>query len=249
MNALVKINSLHKTYTSNNKTTHVLKNINLEISSGEFIAVMGPSGCGKSTLLHAIAGFIEIDSGKVMLNNIPIHEQSETKRALLRRQHIGFVFQFFNLVDNLTVIENISLPLILQGEPWPLAQDKCCALLKKLKMDDKAKMLPNLLSGGEQQRVAIARSLINSPTILLADEPTGNLDSKTSREVLELLKAYNLQGQTTVMVTHNPEVACIADRIIFLQDGLVVDDTREELSPTKVLERFIGLSKHPVEER
>jgi putative ABC transport system ATP-binding protein len=211
-----------------------LRGVSIEVSKGELVAVMGPSGSGKSTLMHTLAGLDKPTSGSVTIAGTEITDLDDAKLTLLRREHIGFVFQFFNLLPMLTTEENIVLPLTIAGStPDRAWLDE---LLTKTGLSDRRKHRPSELSGGEQQRVAISRALITHPTILFADEPTGNLDSKTGGEILDLLRdSADSYGQTIVMVTHEPRAASIADRILFLADGLIVKQLTEA-SAAEVLE-------------
>jgi putative ABC transport system ATP-binding protein len=220
---LVEARDLTRRYGEGATAVDALRGVSLDVQSGALVAVMGPSGSGKSTLMHIVAGLDKPTTGTVAIAGTEITELGDTKLTLLRREHIGFVFQFFNLLPMLDAEENIVLPLSIAGErPDAGWLDE---LLRKTGLADRRSHRPAELSGGEQQRVAIARSLITRPTILLADEPTGNLDSKTGREILDLLRdsadAYN---QTVVMVTHDARVASIADRILLLADGLIVKE-------------------------
>jgi putative ABC transport system ATP-binding protein len=203
-----------------------LRGVSIDVDAGELVAVMGPSGSGKSTLMHILAGLDKPTSGSVTIAGKDITQLDDSELTRLRRKHIGFVFQFFNLLPMLTAEENVTLPLSIAGvkpeEQW-LEE-----LLTTMGLADRRTHRPAELSGGQQQRVAIARALISRPTILFADEPTGNLDSKTSGEILELLReSVNAYGQTTVMVTHEPRAAAIADRVLFLADGLIVRELRD----------------------
>jgi putative ABC transport system ATP-binding protein len=193
----------------------------MEVARGELVAVMGPSGSGKSTLMHVLAGLDRPSSGSVEIDGTEITRLGDNDLTKLRRRHIGFVFQFFNLLPMLTAEENIALPLSIAGEPPE--REWLDELLERTGLTDRRKHRPAELSGGQQQRVAIARALVTRPTIVFADEPTGNLDSRTSSEILELLReSVQALGQTTMMVTHEPRAAAIADRILFLGDGLIV---------------------------
>jgi putative ABC transport system ATP-binding protein len=200
-----------------------LRGVSLDVQQGKLTAVMGPSGSGKSTLMHILAALDKPTSGSVWIAGTELGELNDTETTKLRRQHIGFVFQFFNLLPMLTAEENILLPLTIAGQkPDKEWREE---LLKTVGLDDRRDHRPSELSGGQQQRVAIARALISRPTVVFADEPTGNLDSKTGAEILELLRSsVEALGQTTVMVTHDPYAAAIADRILFLADGLIVRD-------------------------
>jgi putative ABC transport system ATP-binding protein len=205
-----------------------LRGVSLTVQPGELVAVMGPSGSGKSTLMHILAALDKPTSGRVEIAGEDVGALSDTEVTLLRRRHIGFVFQFYNLLPMLTAEENVLLPLSIAGEKPD--KDFYDGLLTRVGLKDRRTHRPAELSGGQQQRVAIARALISRPTIVLADEPTGNLDSSTGQEILELLRAATEEyGQTTVMVTHDAGAAAIADRILFLADGLIVDElTRSE---------------------
>jgi putative ABC transport system ATP-binding protein len=212
-------------YGEGETAVDALRGVSLDVAAGELVAVMGPSGSGKSTLMHILAGLDKPTSGTVTIAGQEITQLFDRQLTLLRRQHIGFVFQFFNLLPMLTAEENVVLPLSIAGvEPekqW--IED----LLERIGIADRRTHRPSELSGGQQQRVALARSLVTRPTILFADEPTGNLDSKTSGEILELLRdSVNAYGQTMVMVTHEPRAAAIADRVLFLADGLIVRELR-----------------------
>jgi putative ABC transport system ATP-binding protein len=224
VNILVRIEDLRKIYKTGEVTFDALKGVSLDISAGDFIAVMGHSGSGKSTLLHLIGGLDQPTGGTVRLNGYTLNSMDETALAKFRRSHIGFIFQFFNLIDNLTVQANVELPaLLVSNKDKQAVRDHSNQLLKRLGIISQANKHPWELSGGQQQRVAIARALINTPTLLLADEPTGNLDSSSGHEVLDILIEFNKQGQTILMVTHDPLAAAKAKQILFIHDGLLVD--------------------------
>jgi len=225
MSPLIDVHAVHKTYATGDKPFVALRGVSLSIQPGEFVAIMGPSGSGKSTLLHLLGGLDRPASGQVMVAGQPLHAMNETQLALFRRAHVGFVFQFFNLIANLTVRDNIELPALLNGRArGSEISHRADALMETLDIATQAAKLPAQLSGGQRQRVAIARALINRPDILLADEPTGNLDSASGGEVLRLFKQLNAQGQTIILVTHDPAAAAHAARIVFLHDGQVVGD-------------------------
>src|SRR5207247_6291755 len=221
--AAVEANELTRRYGEGDTAVDALRGVSLDVARGKLTAVMGPSGSGKSTLMHILAALDVPTTGYVVLAGTKLGELNDTQITKLRREHIGFIFQFFNLLPMLTAEENILLPLTIAGEKpekgW--FED----LLKTVGLADRRSHRPAELSGGQQQRVAIARALVSKPTVVFADEPTGNLDSKTSEEILELLRAsVDSYGQTTMMVTHDPGAAAIADRILFLADGLIVRD-------------------------
>ena len=221
MMSLIEINKLNKTYESGEECVMALRDVDLNIERGEFISVMGPSGSGKSTLLTILGGLNHPTKGDVAVDDIPIYKLSLEKLADFRREYLGFIFQSFQLIPYLTVIENVMLPLSItqrtNREQVKMAEE----ILERIGLRGKGKRLPDQLSGGEQERVAIARALVNSPPILMADEPTGNLDSKTGKEIMDLFKSLNEEGQTIVMVTHNPENTSFSTRTISLKDGKV----------------------------
>jgi len=222
---VVQARDVVRRYGEGETAVDALRGVSLTVQAGELVAVMGPSGSGKSTLMHILAGLDKPTSGTVTIAGQEITQLFDRQLTLLRRQHIGFVFQFFNLLPMLTAEENVVLPLSIAGiEPEKQWIDD---LLERIGIADRRTHRPSELSGGQQQRVALARSLVTRPTILFADEPTGNLDSKTSGEILELLRdSVNAYGQTMVMVTHEPRAAAIADRVLFLADGLIVRELR-----------------------
>ncbi|HWN07623.1 MAG TPA: ABC transporter ATP-binding protein [Steroidobacteraceae bacterium] len=222
---MLEARSLAKTYDTGGAKVLALRGVDLAIARGEFVAIMGPSGCGKSTLLNLLAGLDRPTAGEVRLDGERIDQLSETELARLRRRHIGFVFQFFNLMPTLSAVENVELPLLLVGRRRKDARRSANELLSELGIGDKHAAAPVQLSGGQQQRVALARALANTPDIVLGDEPTGNLDSAAARDVLGLLRGAHDRGQTVLIVTHDARVAAAADRVITLRDGLVSDET------------------------
>ncbi|MFD9124603.1 ABC transporter ATP-binding protein [Kitasatospora sp. NPDC059571] len=220
---LVKV---HRTAAS---ATHAVRHVDLRVDRGEFVAVMGPSGAGKSTLLHLLGGLDRPDSGEIWLGGKRVDGLGEAGWAVLRRRSVGFVFQSSNLVSNMTVADNVELPALLAGMPARRARARREELLGDLGLADKARAASTALSGGEQQRVALARALVNHPGLLLADEPTGNLDSRNTRDVLRLLTRFHGTGCTIVLVTHDARVASTADRVISIFDGEIADDAPVEL--------------------
>jgi putative ABC transport system ATP-binding protein len=225
MTHVLEARSLATTYDTGGAKVMALRGVDLAIARGEFVAITGPSGCGKSTLLNLLAGLDRPTAGEVRLDGERIDQLSETELARLRRRHIGVVFQFFNLMPTLSAVENVELPLLLVGRRRKDARRSANELLSELGIGDKHAAAPVQLSGGQQQRVALARALANTPDIVLGDEPTGNLDSAATREVLGLLRAARDRGQTVLLVTHDARVAAAADRVITLRDGLVSDET------------------------
>ena len=225
MTHVLEARGLAKTYDTGGAKVLALRGVDLAIEHGEFVAIMGPSGCGKSTLLNLLAGLDRPTAGEVRLDGERIDGLSETELARLRRRRIGFVFQFFNLMPTLSAVENVELPLLLVGRPRKDARRAANELLSELGIGDKHAAAPVQLSGGQQQRVALARALANAPDVVLADEPTGNLDSAAARDVLGLLRDARDRGQTLLLVTHDARVAAAADRVVTLRDGLVADET------------------------
>jgi putative ABC transport system ATP-binding protein len=224
--ALLRTSGLVKTYRTDGVTVEAVRGIDIELDVGEFVAIMGPSGSGKSTLLHVLGGLEPATSGEIWLRGQRVDGLSTAGWAILRRRQIGFVFQFFNLLSNMTVADNVELPALLAGASARQARKRREDLLAELGLADKANAAPARLSGGEQQRVALARALANEPSLLLADEPTGNLDSSNTRDVLRLLRRTHDAGQAILMVTHDARVASLADRVINLFDGMVADDAK-----------------------
>jgi len=222
---VIEAQGLKKTYHTGEVDVEVLRGIDLEIARGEFVAIMGPSGSGKSTLLHLLGGIDVPTSGRVVLDGEDLSTLGDDGRTLLRRRRLGFIFQTFNLLPTLTAEENVALPLELDGVPSPDALERAAAVLEQVGMSLRRQHVPGKLSGGEQQRVAVARALAIKPLVLLADEPTGNLDSVNGRQVTALLRGLVDEfQQTIVMVTHDSAVAAYADRLVQLRDGLVVTD-------------------------
>jgi putative ABC transport system ATP-binding protein len=221
--ALIEIKNVKKEYASGEDVVEALSGVDISIEAGEFITIMGQSGSGKSTLLSVLGGMNQPTSGDVEMAGVKLYQLPGEKLADFRAQNLGFVFQSFNLISYLTAIENVMLPLAIVRMSTSAKRDAARQVLERVGLGGKLDRLPNQLSGGEQERVAIARAIVNNPHILLADEPTGNLDSRTSEEVMALFRELNAAGQTVVMVTHNPENGTYADRTIHLKDGMVVN--------------------------
>lgn len=219
---MIKISNLQKYYRTEEIETIALNELSMHIKQGEFVAVMGPSGCGKSTLLNIIGLLDDLDDGSYVFNGTEVAKYKERKRADLRKNNIGFVFQSFNLIDELSVYENVELPLIYTNVPAKERKERVEAVLEKVQIMHRRNHFPQQLSGGQQQRVAVARAVVNNPKLILADEPTGNLDSNNGNEVMELLTELNEAGTTIVMVTHSEHDAKFADRIIRMLDGQVI---------------------------
>ena len=220
---ILEVKNLSKTYGKGDTMVKALDNVSFSVEQGEFVAIIGPSGSGKSTMLHILGGVDTPTSGQVIINNTDISTLNETALAIFRRRQIGLIYQFYNLIPILTVEENLTLPLLLDGrKPDKRITDN---LIEKLGLSKRLTHLPNQLSGGQQQRVSIGRALVNNPALLLADEPTGNLDSENSREIITLLRKFNKeQKQTVIIITHDEKIALAADRIISIEDGKITRD-------------------------
>jgi putative ABC transport system ATP-binding protein len=223
---VVQARGLRRTYESEGMPVRALRGADLDLYAGEFAAIMGPSGCGKSTLLNLVAGLDAPNEGELAVAGQSLIDRSENDLARMRRAHIGIVFQFFNLLEGMTVLENAALPAIIAGSSRHKAESRARDLLDLLGLTSKAKSTPGLLSGGQRQRLAIARALANEPTVVLADEPTGALDTEGGQEIMELFRRLHGGGQTILMVTHDHEVAAAADRVVQMRDGRVIDDGR-----------------------
>lgn len=220
---ILETKNLCKTYGEGDTLVKALDNVSFSVEQGEFIAIVGPSGSGKSTLLHILGGVDVPTSGEVIINGTKISDLDETALAIFRRRQIGLIYQFYNLIPILTVEENLTLPLLLDGRKPDQKQIEM--LVKKLGLENRLKHLPNELSGGQQQRVSIGRALLNSPALLLADEPTGNLDSENSKEIIKLLRQFNKENkQTVIIITHDERIALSADRVIEINDGKILRD-------------------------
>lgn len=220
---ILRVENLTKTYEQGSNQVKALDNISFSVDKGEFVAIIGPSGSGKSTLLHIIGGVDKATSGKVYIDSTDIYSLNETNLAIFRRRQVGLIYQFYNLIPVLNVEENITLPMLLDGKKPDM--DHLNEVLTILKLENRVNHLPNQLSGGQQQRVSIGRAIINNPAIVLADEPTGNLDSKNSQEIMELLKEANRRNnQTLIVITHDEKIALQADRVITISDGKISGD-------------------------
>jgi len=223
---MLKINNLHKSYKMGDSSLHVLKGIDLHVDKGEMVAIMGSSGSGKSTLLNIIGILDELDSGEYTLDGIEIKDLTEKKAAQYRNKFLGFVFQSFNLINFKNALENVALPLYYQGQKRKERQQKAMFHLEKVGLADWSTHLPNELSGGQKQRVAIARALAAEPKLLLADEPTGALDSATSHEIMQFLQQLNDEGKTILIVTHEEDISLMCKRIVRLKDGVIMEDKK-----------------------
>ena len=220
---ILRVENLSKVYGKAETEVKALDNVSFSIEKGQFVAIIGPSGSGKSTLLHILGGVDKPTSGKVFVDGCDVYAQNDEQLAIFRRRQVGLIYQFYNLIPVLNVTENITLPVLMDGQKVNKARLK--ELLQVLKLEERQKHLPNQLSGGQQQRVSIGRALMNAPAVVLADEPTGNLDSKNSQEIVELLKLSNRKyNQTLIMITHDENIALQADRIIAIEDGKIIRD-------------------------
>jgi putative ABC transport system ATP-binding protein len=228
---VIEARGVRKTYESEGTPVRALRGLDMTMDEGEFVAVMGPSGCGKSTLLNLVAGLDAPTEGEIVVAGESLTDKDENELARMRRRHIGIVFQFFNLLEGMSVLENVTLPAVIAGTKRRQAESRARDLLDLLGLGDKARSAPGVLSGGQRQRLAIARALANAPTLLLADEPTGALDSEGGLEVLELFRRLHAGGQAILLVTHDEEVAAPATRIIRMRDGRVEDDGRGNSTP------------------
>lgn len=222
---MIKIKDLHKSYQTGANSLHVLKGLNLNIEEGEMVSIMGSSGSGKSTLLNILGILDEADDGSYTLDGVPIKNLNEKVAARYRNKFLGFIFQSFNLINYKTALDNVALPLYYQGMKHAERMDKAISYLEKVGLADWATHLPNQLSGGQKQRIAIARALASDPKVLLADEPTGALDTKTSYEIMRLIQEINEEGKTILVVTHEEDIAHMTKRIVQLQDGVIIDDS------------------------
>ena len=229
--AVIRIENAHKIYNTGEVEVHALRGVSFEVRKGEFVAVMGPSGSGKSTMMNIIGCLDRLTSGRYLLDGIDVSTLSKDQLADIRNQKIGFVFQSFNLISRTTVLDNVILPMIYAGLPVPERRQRARLALASVGLTEKERSLPSQLSGGQQQRVALARALANEPSLILADEPTGALDTKTSAEVMRVFQELNRKKRITiVLITHEPDIAAYADRIVRFRDGQICEDTvREEV--------------------
>ncbi|MDE6639136.1 MAG: ABC transporter ATP-binding protein [Acetatifactor sp.] len=220
---ILRVENLCKTYGKGENQVKALDNVSFSVNKGEFVAIIGPSGSGKSTLLHILGGVDKATSGKVYVDGSDVYAQNDEQLAIFRRRQVGLIYQFYNLIPVLNVVENITLPVLMDGRK--VNQDRLKELMTTLKLVGRENHLPNQLSGGQQQRVSIGRALMNAPSVVLADEPTGNLDSKNSQEIVELLKVSNQKyNQTLIIITHDENIALQADRILAIEDGKITRD-------------------------
>ena len=220
---ILRVENLSKIYGRDETEVKALDNVSFSIEKGQFVAIIGPSGSGKSTLLHILGGVDKPTSGKVFVDGCDVYAQNDEQLAIFRRRQVGLIYQFYNLIPVLNVTENITLPVLMDGQK--VNKERLKELLQVLRLEERKAHLPNQLSGGQQQRVSIGRALMNAPAVVLADEPTGNLDSKNSQEIVELLKLSNKKyNQTLIMITHDENIALQADRIIAIEDGKIIRD-------------------------
>jgi putative ABC transport system ATP-binding protein len=240
---MMELQDVAKSYPQGRRMVHALRGVSLKIAAGEFVSIVGPSGSGKSTLMHLLGALDIPTSGRVWFDGRDLQTLSDTERSLLRRNRIGFIFQFFNLLPTLTAVENVALPLLLGGTSRKLSRDRAMAGLIQVGLAERASHFPEELSGGEMQRVAIARALVTQPEAILCDEPTGNLDSVTSKEILTLLRSLPEAGRrSVVMVTHDPQAAGYGDRLITIRDGLIESEEHlaAEIDPRSLRERNVS---------
>jgi putative ABC transport system ATP-binding protein len=227
--AVIRIQNLCKSYTMGTEKLEVLKSLNLQVDKGEYVALMGPSGSGKSTLMNIIGCLDNFNEGSYELNQVSVNDLSDDELADIRNKEIGFIFQTFNLLPRYSALQNVELPLVYAGLSKKIRIERASHVLSQVGLSDRMLHKPNELSGGQRQRVAVARALVNNPTILLADEPTGNLDSKTSDEIMQLFETIHANGNTIILVTHEEDIAQKARRIIRLKDGIVESDSKSDI--------------------
>jgi ABC-type lipoprotein export system ATPase subunit len=241
VSGVLSARGVRKEYGRGDGLVRAVDHVDLDVAAGETVAVMGPSGCGKSTLLHLLGGLDRPSGGEIRLNGRRVDTLGEKALARMRRTDVGFVFQSFHLMDELTAVENVELPALLAGRSPRAARRRAEELLERVGLADRARFLPSTLSGGQRQRVAVARALSNEPSVVLADEPTGNLDSAATLDVLRLFESLHGHGQTLVIVTHDARVAATADRLVTMRDGAFVDETRLTGGTTGALGALVGL--------
>lgn len=230
--SIIVAQQVHKTFRTGTVEVHALRGIDLEIARGEMVAIMGPSGCGKTTLLNCLSGLDAFDEGEVFIEDVNLRKMNDRKRTAYRAERMGFVFQTFNLLPVLTAVENVELPLLVSGVRPSVARVRALAALAEVSLSDRVQHRPAELSGGQRQRVTIARALVNNPAIVWADEPTGNLDSKASADVLTLMRTFNRERrQTLVIVTHDAQIGAACDRIVHMEDGQIVADGQAAAVP------------------
>jgi len=223
---IIQAQNVHKSFRTGNVEVQALRGIDLSVDKGEMVAIMGPSGCGKTTMLNCLSGLDEFDTGDVFIEGVDLQEMGDRARTSYRAERMGFVFQTFNLLPVISAVENVELPLLVSGVKPKLARERALYALAQVGLEDRAHHRPAQLSAGQRQRVTVARALINSPAIVWADEPTGNLDSEAAGDILELLRSLNAQyEQTVVIVTHNREVGALCDRVVRMRDGQIIADT------------------------
>lgn len=225
---MINVKNIVKTYTTGAETLVALDTISMEITAGEFTAIMGPSGSGKSTLMNILGLLDRFDSGTYMLNDQNVSDLTDNESAKVRNKEIGFVFQSFNLMPRMSVLENVELPLVYSGVKAKERRERALQALERVDLSNRVKHKPNEISGGQKQRVAIARAIVNNPSVLMADEPTGNLDSKTTVDIMRIFQELNAEGTTILMVTHEPEVALYTKRIVTFRDGALVSDQPQQ---------------------
>lgn len=235
MSAIIQVRELGKTYVMGSETIHALRSVSLDVNKNEYVALMGPSGSGKSTLMNILGCLDSPSFGQYILNQIDVSSMSDGELAEVRNKQIGFVFQTFNLLPRLSALENVALPLVYAGVSREEREEKAAKVLAQVNLQDRMLHKPNELSGGQRQRVAIARALINDPAIILADEPTGNLDSKTSIEIMKIFETIHASGNTVIIVTHEPDIAEFAKRVVKLKDGNIESDSGQALFSAKNL--------------
>jgi ABC-type lipoprotein export system ATPase subunit len=243
-NVIIRAEGVKKTYDTGKVTVEALRGVDLQVRQGEMVAVMGPSGSGKTTLLNTLSGLDEIDEGLIEIDGRDLAKMKDRERTLYRASSMGFIFQFYNLLPVLTAVENVEMPLLLNGRRLnaKLARKKAQEALESVSLGDQADQLPGELSGGQRQRVTIARALVNEPAIVWADEPTGDLDSRTAQDIMDLMRKLNKEnGQTFVIVTHDPEIGAQCDRIITIRDGLCEDCEAQEYAPLSARDNGHGL--------